>query len=229
MSLQANYSEILSRIKSASERSEFKPEVKLVVVTKTIEPPTIDEVVKLGASRIAENRVQEIQRKYEQIAHVEELEFHLIGSLQTNKVKYIIDKVELIHSLDRYDLAKEINRQAQKIDKVQKCLLQIKVSEEENKKGMATDEVFEFAQLLKDEFSNIKICGVMGMAPYFEEAQKSRPYFQKLRNYFEELKNRAIFDEDFTILSMGMSNDFEVAIEEGANMVRIGSAIFEEN
>lgn len=229
MSLQANYSEILSRIKSASERSEFKPEVKLVVVTKTIEPPTIDEVVKLGASRIAENRVQEIQRKYEQIAHVEELEFHLIGSLQTNKVKYIIDKVELIHSLDRYDLAKEINRQAQKIGKVQKCLLQIKVSEEENKKGMATDEVFEFAQLLKDEFSNIKIYGVMGMAPYFEEAQKSRPYFQKLRNYFEELKNRAIFDEDFTILSMGMSNDFEVAIEEGANMVRIGSAIFEEN
>lgn len=229
MSLQANYSEILSRIQSASQRSEYNEEVRLVVVTKTIEPPIIDEVVKLGASRIAENRVQEIQRKYEQIARIEELEFHLIGSLQTNKVKYIIDKVALIHSLDRYDLAKEINRQAQKNGKVQKCLLQIKVSEEESKKGMATDEVFEFAQLLRDEFPNIKICGVMGMAPYFDEPQKSRPYFQKLRNYFDELKNRAIFDEDFTILSMGMSNDFEVAIEEGANMVRIGSAIFEEN
>lgn len=229
MSLSMNYSNVVLRIESAKERSSYNSNVDLVVVTKTIEPPTIDEVVRLGVSRIAENRVQEIQRKYDQIAHVKELEFHLIGSLQTNKVKYIIDKVELIHSLDRYDLAKEINRQAQKIGKVQKCLLQIKVSEEESKKGMATSEVFELAKVLKDEFLNIKICGVMGMAPYFDNPQESRPYFQKLRNYFDELKKAAIFDEVFTILSMGMSNDFEVAIEEGANMVRIGSAIFEEN
>lgn len=229
MSVEKNYVEILSKIEEAKVRSPYNQEVDLVVVTKTIELPTVEKVIALGAKYLAENRVQEIQRKYDDFDRKDGLQLHLIGSLQTNKVKYIMGKVDLIHSLDRHELAAEIQKQATKHQKVQRCLIQAKISEEESKKGMQVEDILAFAKEVKQQYPSIEVCGLMGMAPYFEDPQKSRSYFKKLRALFEEIVESQIFGESFNILSMGMSNDYEIAIEEGATMVRIGSAIFTEN
>ncbi len=226
MTIEKNYLEILRRIDSAKRKSNRSDEITLVAVTKTYEAPQMIEAIELGIKNIAENRVQEIQRKYSQIPQELDVCWHQIGSLQTNKVKYIIDKVELIHSLDRYELAKEIDRQAKKIDKVQKCLVQVKVSEEESKKGASTEEVIELIQQIQSEFENIQLCGLMAMAPYFDEPEDSRKYFVELKQLFDEIKQKEIVSEEFVHLSMGMSNDYFVAVEEGATMVRIGSALF---
>lgn len=228
MSLKNNYKKILDEIKSSQEKSRFNQEVSLIAVTKTVDPERINEAIDLGVRNIAENRVQEIQRKYDSIKNSSEVYWHQIGSLQTNKVKYIIDKVELIHSLDRYDLAKEIDRQAKKINKVQKCLLQVKISEEESKKGAGKEEVFDLLASIKSDFANVELCGLMGMAPYFENAEESRKYFVELKRLFEEIKSSELADKNFIHLSMGMSNDYHIAIQEGATMVRIGSALFSE-
>lgn len=229
MSVEKNYVEILSKIEEAKARSPYNQEVALVVVTKTIELPTVEKVIALGAKYLAENRVQEIQRKYDDFGRKDGLQLHLIGSLQTNKVKYIMGKVDLIHSLDRHELAAEIQKQATKHQKVQRCLIQAKISEEESKKGMQVEDILAFAKEVKQQYPSIEVCGLMGMAPYFEDPQESRSYFKKLRTLFEEIVESQIFGESFNILSMGMSNDYEIAIEEGATMVRIGSAIFTEN
>lgn len=224
MMLAKNYEEILFQIQKAKALSVNNQEVMLVAVTKTVEPDLINEGIALGITDIAENRVQEILRKYEQVN--KEVNWHLIGYLQTNKVKYIIDKVCLIHSLDRYDLAKEIDRQAKKIDKIQDCLIQIKISEEDSKKGLDKDLLFELIRKINIEFKNIRICGLMGMAPFFEDSQFSRKYFSELRSLFEDVKSQNLVGTSFQHLSMGMSNDFEEAIQEGSTIVRVGSALF---
>lgn len=228
MSLNNNYRNILSQIESSKQKSPYHQEVILVAVTKTIEPQMINKAIEMGIDNIAENRVQEIQRKYADVLNIPSLKWHQIGSLQTNKVKYIIDKVEMIHSLDRYELAKEIDRQAKKHNKTQRCLLQVKVSEEESKKGAQKEDVFRLIEDINKDFSSIVLCGLMGMAPYYEDAEESRKYFRELRKIFEEVKERKLVGEDFVHLSMGMSNDYPIAIEEGATMVRIGSSLFLE-
>ena len=226
MSIKSNYEKILHRVDSVKKIRNTPEDIVLIAVTKTIEAEGIIEAIDLGIKQIAENRVQEIQRKYPLIPREKNVKWHQIGSLQTNKVKYIIDKVELIHSLDRYDLAKEIDRQAKKISKIQKCLIQVKVSEEESKKGASKGELFELIKTIRAEFENIELCGLMGMASYFDDPEDSRKYFVELRQLFEEIKAMGIVSDQFVHLSMGMSNDYIVALEEGATMIRLGSALF---
>lgn len=212
MSVEKNLISIKKNIEESLKKSNYGQSVKLVAVTKTVEPDVVNEAIELGIEHIAENRVQEIQRKYDLILKKPNLKWHQIGTLQTNKVKYIIDKVELIHSLDRYELAKEIDRQAKKVGKIQKCLLQVKISGEESKKGADKKTVFDLMKQIQDEFENIKICGLMGMAPFFEEPEESRKYFRELKQLSDEILNREFADENFKELSMGMSNDYTVVI-----------------
>lgn len=228
MSFENNYKQIRENILKAKKQSNRNDEVTIVAVTKTFEPDIINNAIEHGIKEIAENRVQEIQRKYPEIKYNNDVNWHLIGTLQTNKVKYIIDKVKLIHSLDRYDLAKEIDKRAKTINKIQECLIQIKVSEEESKKGLSQENYMDFIKTCTNEFSNIKLRGVMGMAPLFDEKENSRKYFKQLKRYFDHARSSGLVDEDFNILSMGMSSDYEIAVEEGATMVRIGSALFSE-
>lgn len=208
---------------SLGESSEHR-DIRLVAVTKTHEADIINQAIDAGVTDVAENRVQEILRKYPDVQ--KNVHWHLIGSLQTNKVKYIIDKVELIQSLDRVELAREIQKRAAAIGKTQDCLIQLKVSEEESKQGMDPDDLISFLELCNEQFPNIRICGIMGMAPYFSENEKARKYFQELRAHFERAANSGFVAEAFTVLSMGMSNDYPIAVSEGATMLRIGSALF---
>ncbi len=150
---------------------------------------------------------------------------HMIGSLQTNKVRFIIDSVKMIHSLDRMSLAKEINKRAKKIDRVMDVLVQVNVSGEETKSGFAPGEVIDFLKSIED-YDHIKIKGLMTMAPHYEDPEDTRYVFRELKELFEEIKKEDIKNVDMQYLSMGMSNDFEVALEEGSNMIRVGTAIF---
>lgn len=226
MDLKENLSSVLSRIKEAQNKSRFNQKVELIAVTKTVESDIINQALSLGVRNIGENKVQEVQRKYPDIKG--DVIWHLIGTLQTNKVKYIADKVDMIHSLDRIELAKEINRHAIKNNRIIKCLIQVKISEEDTKHGVEIDNVIPIVREISEIYPNIKICGLMGMAPYFEDKENARSYFIKLRSLFDEVKDLNIPGVEMKHISMGMSGDYEVAIEEGATMVRVGTAIFGE-
>ncbi|AOY77389.1 YggS family pyridoxal phosphate-dependent enzyme [Clostridium formicaceticum] len=226
LDVEKNLSTIRDRISDAAIKVGRNPqEVQLIAVTKTVEPEVIEGAIHYGVTDIGENKVQEIIRKYEIIGN--KVRYHMIGHLQKNKVKYIIDKVEMIHSLDSYDLAKEIDKRAKKIQKTMKCLLQINVSGEESKYGISPLEV---KSLLKEvsELNNMRIMGLMTMAPYTDNPEEVRKYFKDLKQLSLEIDKLGFENIHMNYLSMGMSNDFEVAIEEGANLVRIGSSIFGE-
>ncbi|WP_028830039.1 YggS family pyridoxal phosphate-dependent enzyme [Proteocatella sphenisci] len=226
MSIEQNLSSVIEKISNSVNKSKFNQVVELIAVTKTVESDKINEVIDLGTNNIGENKVQEIQRKYSEINT--DVNWHLIGTLQTNKVKYIADKIYMIHSLDRVELAKEIDKQAKKHNRTINCLIQVKLSEEDTKHGTEIEDVMELVKQIAKEYSNIKICGLMGMAPYFEDSENARPYFKKLRSIFDEIKSMNISGVNMQHLSMGMSNDYEIAIEEGATFVRVGTAIFGE-
>lgn len=226
MSIEQNLSSIIEKIQNSAKKSKFSQNVELIAVTKTVESGKINEVISLGIKNIGENKVQEIQRKYPDIKT--EVNWHLIGTLQTNKVKYIADKVYMIHSLDRIELAKEIDKQAKKNNRIINCLIQVKISEEDSKHGTEIENVVNLIKHIAKEHVNIKICGLMGMAPYFEDKENSRQYFKKLHSVFDDIKSMDIPGVSMRHLSMGMSNDYEIAIEEGATFVRIGTAIFGE-
>jgi len=226
MTLEQNLSEVQRRIAQAQEKSKFGQGVELIAVTKTVESDVMNEVIKLGIKSIGENKVQEVQRKYDDI--VLPVRWHLIGTLQTNKVKYIADKVHMIHSVDRIELAKEINKQAKKNDRIIDCLIQVKISEEDTKHGTDPIEVIPLIEFISKNYSNIRVCGLMGMAPYMIDKSETRVYFIKLKQLFDEVKNKDINNVDMKHLSMGMSNDYEIAIEEGATLVRVGTSIFGE-
>ena len=196
----------------------------MVAVTKTIDVGPMKEVLKEGVSCFGENKVQEILSKYEKFPDT--VKWHLIGTLQSNKVKYIIDKVEMIHSLDRISLAKEIDRRAKEIGVVMKCLIQVNISQEESKHGLDKAEALKFIEEVAQNFSHIQVLGLMGMAPFVEDAEEARPYFRQLKGLFEEAKNLNLGTGQMKYLSMGMTNDYTVAIEEGSNMVRVGTGIF---
>ena len=226
MSIEQNLSSVIEKISNSVNKSKFNQVVELIAVTKTVESDKINKVIDLGTNNIGENKVQEIQRKYSEINT--DVNWHLIGTLQTNKVKYIADKIYMIHSLDRIELAKEIDKQAKKHNRTINCLIQVKLSEEDTKHGTEIEDVMELVKQIAKEYSNIKICGLMGMAPYFEDSENARPYFKKLRSIFDEIKSMNISGVNMQHLSMGMSNDYEIAIEEGATFVRVGTAIFGE-
>jgi len=200
---------------------------KLVAVSKTHSIETIKETFDAGQRDFGENKVQELVDKHSQLQNPE-IKWHLIGHLQRNKVKYIADFVELIHSVDSLKLLTEINRQAKKHDRVINCLLQFHIADEDTKFGLNYDEAIDILE--SDEFKsfeNIKICGVMGMATFTDDTEQVRKEFKKLKEIFSEIKDKYFKNIDyFCEISMGMSGDWKIAIEEGATILRIGSIIF---
>ncbi len=227
MDIRSNVEKIKEKIKEVAEKVGRNPEeIILLAASKTQPPEKIIQAYEAGIRYFGENRVQEGMKKIDQLKDkLPEAHWHLIGGLQTNKAKYAVRYFEMIHSLDRKELADEIDKRAKKIGKVQDVLIEVNVGEEESKYGVKPDQLEElFKYSLEKE--NLNILGLMCIPPYFEDKEKSRPYFRKLR----EMKN--ILEEKYKVklphLSMGMSHDFDVAIEEGATIVRIGTAIFGE-
>jgi len=203
-------------------KSELPEEVTLVAVSKTKPNEDILQAYEAGHRVFGENKVQEMVQKWEDLP--KDIEWHMIGHVQRNKVKYMAQFVSLIHGVDSPRLLKEINKQAKKHDRVIPCLLQIHIAEEDTKFGLDKDELNELIE--SDAFKameNIKIVGLMGMATFTDDKNQVRREFVQLKSMFDALKTKL---NDITILSMGMSGDYDIAIEEGSNMVRIGSSIF---
>lgn len=224
-SISERLSEVKNKIAEAALRSGRSPEdILLLGVTKTVDIDVMKEAIALGISDVGENKPQELSRKYDAIGDV--VRWHQIGSLQTNKVKYIIDKVDLIHSLDRVSLAKEINDRAMKKDIYVRCLVQVNISGEESKHGLSREEVFDFIRHCCDNYDRIKIVGLMTMAPFDAQEDEIRSVFRGLKDLSLEIRERGYEGVLMEELSMGMSGDFEIAIEEGATIVRVGTSIF---
>ncbi len=223
MSICENIENVRQRISAAAmEAGRKEEEITLIGVSKTKPVDLILQGVECGIFDLGENRVQEVMEKCDQIKNVR---WHLIGHLQKNKVKYIVDKAEFIHSVDSFELAKEINKQAEKVGKVQKILIQVNVSGEESKFGINPEELTCLCQDIKG-FANIKVKGLMTMAPKDSTENELRQIFGGLRKLSEEIKKQKIENIDMEHLSMGMSGDYEIAIKEGATMVRVGTGIF---
>lgn len=205
-----------------------KNKSKLVVVTKTQTIDKITEVYNCGYRDFGENKVQEFIEKYEYFKN-KEINWHMIGHIQRNKVKYIIDKVYLIHSLDSIRLAEEINKRAKQIDKNVNVLIQLNISKEESKYGILLEELDEFLEKIKG-FSNLNIKGLMTMAPYYSDPEETRIIFKKMHDTYTSLKNKEDVFENLKMeyLSMGMTNDYNIALEEGSNLIRVGRSIFGE-
>ncbi len=210
----------------AKIKEELPQGVKLIAVSKTHPVSVIMEAYRAGHKIFGENRVQELVAKFDEMP--KEIEWHLIGHLQTNKVKYIAPFVSLIHSVDSLKLLSVINKEAQKCDRVIDCLLQVYIASEETKFGLSADELHELLQSSElDQMQNIRICGLMGMATFTDNMQQVRMEFRFLKNLFDEVKQKYFQGKPwFKELSMGMSSDYQIAIEEGSTMVRIGSNIF---
>jgi pyridoxal phosphate enzyme (YggS family) len=207
-------------------RTQFQTKgVSLVAVSKTRSDDQIMELYQLGQRIFGENRVQELVGKYERLP--KDIQWHLIGHLQTNKVKQIAPFIDLIHSIDSLKLLKEVNKQAQSNDRIINVLLQMHIAEEEAKYGLKESDLQPiFEHILKGDLPNIKAVGLMGMATYTSDEAKISAEFGFLQKLFDKVKANPAVDEDFTVLSMGMSGDYKIAIQEGANMVRIGSLLF---
>ncbi|MCD7778916.1 MAG: YggS family pyridoxal phosphate-dependent enzyme [Clostridiales bacterium] len=219
-----NLEEIRQNIKTAAKKAGRRPEdIILLGVTKTVDCERIQQLVDLGVKELGENRVQELMSKINVIKG--DVNWHLIGSLQTNKVKYIIGRVKLIHSVDSVHLAEEISRRSLKAGLVTDILLEVNAAREESKHGFDPSELYEVLEKLR-EFRGIRVKGLMTVAPYDENPENNRVYFKKMRELFVDIKAKNCDNIDMTFLSMGMTNDYTVAIEEGADIVRIGTGIF---
>jgi len=216
---------VLERIEKACSRAGRNPKnVKLLGASKTVPPEKIRKFYECGLRTFGENRVQEFVKKFEELSDLS-IDWHFIGRLQTNKVKYLMGKVSLIHSLDRESLADEIEKRAKKAGVVQEVLIEVNVGGEETKGGVEPSglEALLDYTLTKE---SIKVIGLMTIPPYLEDPEKVRPFFARLRELKEKLEER--FGIELPHLSMGMSHDFEVAVEEGATIVRIGTLLFGE-
>ncbi len=223
--IEHNLEYINEKIKEAAEISGRKREdIKLMAVTKTVEPIFINHAIEQGIDLIGENKVQEFLSK-EEYLKLENCRVHLIGHLQTNKVRQIIGRVDMIQSVDSLKLAKEIEKQAERIDITADCLIEVNVGGEESKTGIDFDEV----PVLLEEISKmnrIRVKGLMAIPPICEDDEKLCKYFEKMHNLFVDIKAQNIDNIRVEILSMGMSGDYEKAIACGSNLVRIGSSIF---
>lgn len=221
-----NYREVEKRVQEACLRSRRKrEEVTLIAVSKTKPVSMIREAMAAGADVFGENKVQELCEKYEELP--ENLHWHMIGHLQRNKVKYVVDKAELIHSVDSLRLAEEISREAVKKQVEADILIEVNVAGEESKFGAAPQDVEELVRKAAI-LPNLHIRGLMTIAPFVKDAEENRPVFQELRKLAVDIKLKNIDNVDMSVLSMGMTGDYEVAIEEGATMVRVGTGIFGE-
>ncbi|MDO4541213.1 MAG: YggS family pyridoxal phosphate-dependent enzyme [Bacillota bacterium] len=224
MDIPCKIEKVINSIQNTpSQFTNPKEDVRLIAVTKTQGIEAIKEAVDYGLRDLGENRVQEIVEKYPHFPA--DVRWHLIGHLQTNKVKYIADKVYMIHSLDSIRLAEEIQKQAAKINRVMPCLVQLNIADEDSKFGLKKEEAEDFLREIC-RFPNIEINGLMTIGPYVDDIEKIRNVFRELRQLKEYLATLALPGVKMRELSMGMSNDYTVAIEEGATMVRVGTSIF---
>ena len=218
-----NYKDILKRIETAATKSGRNADsITLLAATKTVDVEVINHAISSGIEYIGENKVQEFLSKEDDYAPVHR---HFIGHLQTNKVKDIVGKVELIHSVDSIKLAREISKQSVKRDLVTDILLEVNIAGEETKSGFAEQTLLDAAKEIS-QMQGIRIRGLMAIPPICETAQDNRKYFQKMHNMFLDIANKKLDNSNIDILSMGMSDDFEVAISEGATLVRLGTALF---
>lgn len=224
--IRGNLEKVRQQIRQSAEScGRSQDDVLLVAVSKTRTPEEINIAIEAGVTDIGENKVQEIMDKYDDIKPVR---WHMIGHLQTNKVKYIIDKVSMIHSVDSYKLAAEINKRAAACGITMDILLQVNSAQEESKFGISTEETEGLIMQILDSCENIRIRGLMCIAPYADDPEDIKKYFDSVKEQYDQFSTIDHPNLDFRYLSMGMSHDFPVAIEAGSNLVRVGSAIFGE-
>ena len=224
MSIKENIMYIKQEIDNIKKGINRQDEVNLMAVTKTVDVEKVLEAIDAGITDIGENKPQELARKYEAIG--DKVRYHLIGTLQTNKVKYIIDKAYMIHSLDRISLCEEIQKRAEKIDKTVNCLVQVNISKEESKHGLDRELVVDFIKEVSRNYKNIHVKGLMTMAPFIDDEEEIRKVFKGLKDLSLEINDLNIPNVEMNTLSMGMSHDYKIAIEEGATIIRVGTSIF---
>ncbi len=226
MSIKENVASLVLEVKKVCDScNRDSRDIRIVAVTKTVGINGMKEAVESGLTEFGENRVQELMEKVEQFD--ESITWHMIGHLQRNKVKYIIDKVSLIHSLDSERLAEEIQRQSLKRLKKTDVLIEVNVGSEDTKFGIKPEEILDFARIICS-YDNIRLRGLMTVAPFDEEPENIRHLMRLMHQKFNELKSLNLKNSMIDTLSMGMSNDFKIALEEGATMIRVGSLIFGE-
>ena len=224
--LKENLLIVQKNIEKACKKVGRDPsEVTLVAVSKLKPLSDIEELAAVGQMEYGENYVQELCEKYENVSAP--VHWHMIGHLQRNKVKYIIDKVELIHSVDSFSLAKQIEKEAEKKGVIAQILIQVNIAEEDTKFGLDQEDVIALVREIST-LPHVKIRGLMTSAPYVNDPEENRCYFKKLHQLFIDIPKENIDNVSMDILSMGMTNDYEVAIEEGATMIRVGTGIFGE-
>ncbi len=219
--VRENFLRVMERIENSARRVGRDPnEVKLVAVSKTVEVARIKEAIEAGISILGENYVQEAQKKIEEIGRP--VSWHFIGHLQSNKAKYAVRLFDVVHSIDTLKLAEELNRRAEQANRAMRVLIEVNLSGEATKFGTEEEKILSLAHGILS-LNWLSLEGLMTMPPYFDNPERSRPYYIKLRELKEKMVKEGILIKE---LSMGMSNDFEVAIEEGATYVRVGTAIF---
>jgi pyridoxal phosphate enzyme (YggS family) len=221
VTIKENLLRVRERIEKAARKAGRDPDtVKLVAVSKTAEVARIKEAIEAGVSILGENYVQEAQKKIEEIGRA--VSWHFIGHLQSNKAKYAIRLFDVIHSIDSVTLAEELNRRAEPSDRVIKVMIEVNLAKEATKFGTDEEKVLNLGKKIQ-HLKHLSLEGLMTMPPYFDSPEMSRPYYIALRELKEKMAREGIPTKE---LSMGMSNDFEIAIEEGATYVRVGTAIF---
>ena len=218
-----NYERVLEKLEIAAEKSgRDKKEITLLAATKTVDPDTINYAIEKGITHIGENRVQELLSKHSLLKPAHS---HFIGHLQTNKVKDIIDKVEMIESVDSLKLANEISKQALKRGITMDVLLEVNIGGEESKSGFTPEEVEKAVEEVA-KLPAIRVKGLMAIPPAADLPEESRKYFRKMYKLFIDIQGKTIDNSNMSVLSMGMSNDFDIAVEEGATLVRVGTSLF---
>lgn len=226
-SIQERYREVRAKVDEACKRVGRDPsEVTLIAVSKTKPLNDIEKLIEIDVNDFGENRPQELKEKFDMVSTP--VRFHQIGHLQTNKVKYIINKAVLIHSVDSMKLALMIEKEAAKRDLHVDVLIEVNYAEEESKFGVKKDEALQLIKDISSSYRHIHIKGLMTIAPFVDDPEENRPVFKGMHELLLDIKSQNIDNVDMSILSMGMTNDYEVAIEEGATMVRVGTAIFGE-
>lgn len=224
--LKENLKEVQENILKACEKSGRNPEdVTLIAVSKTMPVPMLQEIYDENIRDFGENKVQELVEKYDELP--QDIKWHMIGHLQRNKVKYIVDKVCLIHSVDSYRLAEEINIQAKKKNITVPILVEVNIAEESSKFGIHAEDAIALVEQIA-QLENVRIKGLMTIAPFVENPEDNRQYFRNIRQLSVDIAAKNIDNVSMNVLSMGMTGDYMVAIEEGATMVRVGTGIFGE-
>ncbi len=224
--IRDNINAVEDRIQSACSLSGRKrEEVKLIAVSKTKPIEMLQQAYACGCRDFGENKVQELLEKYDKMP--KDIRWHMIGHLQRNKVKYIVGKVSMIHSVDSLRLAEEISREAVRKDTAVDILIEVNVAAEESKYGITPTEVPDLVEKIA-ALPGIKVCGLMTIAPYTENPEENRPFFRKLKQLSVDIQGKNIDNVNMSVLSMGMTGDYSVAIEEGATCIRVGTGIFGE-